>query len=60
MLSHPVLVAPRSAATHDFVFILSVRLGYIQQLSAEELCWAGSWQENFLLEHWPLQLTGAV
>lgn len=60
MLSQSVLAAPRCAATHDFMFILSVRLGYVQQLSAEELYWDGSWQESFLLEHWPLQLTGAV
>lgn len=60
LLNQPVLVAARSAATHDFMFILSVRLGCVQQLSAEELCWDGSWQESFLLEHWPPQLTGAV
>lgn len=36
-LSRPVLVAPRSTATHNFMFILWVRLGYGRQLSAEEL-----------------------
>lgn len=51
MLTQSMLVAPRSAAIHDFTFLLSVRLGYIQQLSAEELCWDESWQESFLLEH---------